>query len=526
MFIELDTRTIFISTGIICVFVGASMACIAMSRKTHPGFYEWSAGYCISGCGLFLVGMQGLMVDFLTIFVANTLIILSFVLIHRGLLRFSKEQPQLWPDIVIMIIAISTYVVFLYIIPSGVIRFSVGTAIIVCLLYKCTYISWKKTSVVIGHRNAILIVPFSLLSLFFTIRLLAGYNSPHIIGDRFCDGTGVRPYFVLASFSVLIFTSVVLIIMDARRLEMKLHHSKEWFYNMVEDIKEDYYLYSYKPEGVFTYLSPGAAKVLGMEMKQIIGRNWRDVLDTSSEMIDRGELSDAQCCLGKTPRRHEITIKRPDGQECIIEVNKRPIIEKSGRVIAIEGIVKDITYQKQAELELQKLTIIDPLTGALNRREFIRVADEELERAGRYHNDVTFMMLDIDHFKKINDSFGHDAGDEVLKKLVEVCGKTLRPSDSFFRFGGEEFIVVLSGTNKENAIHPANRLRLIFRELAIEYLGNTINFTVSIGIAQNDGLNDTVDTIMKRADLALYMAKKSGRDQVVIQNSGERVGTA
>ena len=194
----------------------------------------------------------------------------------------------------------------------------------------------------------------------------------------------------------------------------------------------------------------------------------------------------------------------------------------------LEGDIYTELFKKQKEIEIkrhQELTIkleelasIDPLTGCINRRKFETLSNNELQKSIRYKNELSFLMLDIDHFKKINDTYGHAIGDEVLKHFSSVCLKLARNIDVVARIGGEEFIVMLPETNIDGAYTFAQRFREEIYNSTITIDNHIIKYSVSIGISPLDIKIDTdVATILHRADLALYEAKESGRNKCVIK---------
>jgi len=157
----------------------------------------------------------------------------------------------------------------------------------------------------------------------------------------------------------------------------------------------------------------------------------------------------------------------------------------------------------------------DPLTGAGNRIALNSALQREIELTKRYSQSLSVLMLDMDNFKNINDIFGHNQGDEVLVSVVETMQEDLRGSDFIFRYGGEEFVILLSNTILERAIEIAERLRSKIERLAIEEDGIRIITTSSIGIAMLDK-SDTINKLLNRADEAMYEAKTSGRNQVIV----------
>jgi diguanylate cyclase (GGDEF)-like protein len=191
-------------------------------------------------------------------------------------------------------------------------------------------------------------------------------------------------------------------------------------------------------------------------------------------------------------------------------------LDISGKFLNTIVILEDITKRKTLEKELEKLATTDPLTGAKNRRSFLNLLKAELNRAKRYNHSLALYMMDIDHFKKINDKFGHDIGDKLLKLLVAKSYSVLRDSDLFGRWGGEEFIILVPETDFGQASFVAERLRGELAKSKLEINNGTIiHFTVSIGFSLNKNPSITSDELIKNADNALYTAKRQGRNQVV-----------
>jgi diguanylate cyclase (GGDEF)-like protein len=166
---------------------------------------------------------------------------------------------------------------------------------------------------------------------------------------------------------------------------------------------------------------------------------------------------------------------------------------------------------------MNQLAYTDTLTQVSNRRHFNHVFQHEFERARRYEHPLTVVMLDIDHFKTLNDTFGHDAGDKVLKRLALHVKSHLRENDFFARYGGEEFVFILPSTTKQDAFNLIERVRISIESLVIDISeGKQVNVTASFGIADFVSDDESEQTLFKRADEALYIAKRTGRNQTII----------
>jgi diguanylate cyclase len=170
---------------------------------------------------------------------------------------------------------------------------------------------------------------------------------------------------------------------------------------------------------------------------------------------------------------------------------------------------------RQRGLALRALATTDFLTNACNRREFVKRAELEMQRSVRHNNALAVLMLDVDHFKAINDNHGHAGGDAVLVGLAKVIGGKLRSSDLLARIGGEEFAILLPDTTLDGATALAERIRLAVQELEIAHKDGTIRCTVSIGVTQRSPHEDQFEKVLANADSALYRAKESGRNCVV-----------
>lgn len=194
--------------------------------------------------------------------------------------------------------------------------------------------------------------------------------------------------------------------------------------------------------------------------------------------------------------------------------NARPEKLEDGSILW-HGFITDITESKHLQEELEQQAHLDYLTGLPNRRYFMEQAERELSRALRYGASLSALMLDIDQFKEVNDTYGHKIGDLVLQKLSEVCQAALREVDVIGRLGGEEFAVLLPETDGYHALEIAERLRIsIAQTVLLPERERPMNFTVSVGVAQLIANEVDLDVLLHQADQALYEAKRSGRNKV------------
>lgn len=185
-------------------------------------------------------------------------------------------------------------------------------------------------------------------------------------------------------------------------------------------------------------------------------------------------------------------------------------------VVPLTGLsfIKTVFQLSAAETELEKLAITDELTGIYNRRHFLDVAEKEIARALRFGKPFATILLDIDDFKKINDSHGHAAGDAVLKNLTSLCLRHCRKIDTFARYGGDEFYFILPECTREEALTFAERIRSAVEQVRIDFEGSSIPVTVSLGVQTYTGSEDSLDRLLIRTDNAMYAAKQAGKNSV------------
>ena len=204
-----------------------------------------------------------------------------------------------------------------------------------------------------------------------------------------------------------------------------------------------------------------------------------------------------------------------EDEELGFNIGATDFIRKPISAKIVVARASSILKLRAATRELERLAATDPLTGAFNRRRFLEVGNAELCRSKRYKHTFSVLMLDIDHFKAVNDTYGHGIGDTALKETVTAIRDAMRKPDTLGRLGGEEFAVIVPETDTENAAAVAERIRDSIAQIMIDTPDEPLSFTVSIGVSECDDDDDSVDDALTRADNALYDAKKQGRNRVV-----------
>lgn len=279
----------------------------------------------------------------------------------------------------------------------------------------------------------------------------------------------------------------------------------------------------------YDYISPSVTKLLGYSCEEMQRINIRALI-VETKIINEGmKTVDSFDRLENTRKKGEVSkwqadylIKTKDGRRIWVSDVSYPWFDDNGAIIGSVGSLRDISDRISAENkvkeELKRIANTDPLTGIANRRVFFEKAEDELKRIKRARGEFSMLLLDIDHFKKINDNYGHDVGDFILIEITKVIKNCLREIDIPARLGGEEFGIFLPETNGQGAFHVAERVRSTIAKhtfMADAKQNRPIGCTVSIGITTARFDEETDATRMyKMADTRLYIAKNSGRNQV------------
>ena len=205
-----------------------------------------------------------------------------------------------------------------------------------------------------------------------------------------------------------------------------------------------------------------------------------------------------------------------DGRQRIVHVEAEPEFNDSGYCVGYTGIVQDVTDRRAAEDRIRHLANFDALTGLPNRRQLMWRAERSLDAARRSGHQVALLMIDIDHFKTINDTLGHDVGDKAIRFVAEALRSTCRATDLVGRYGGEEFCVLMKDADHAGTVAFDRRLRELLEQGGTRELGLPVNY--SAGIAVYGASADTMKSMLKRADDMLYRAKSAGRGRTLSES--------
>lgn len=267
-----------------------------------------------------------------------------------------------------------------------------------------------------------------------------------------------------------------------------------------------------------TYWNKGAERLTGYKSSDVVGRHCAD--NILKHVDDNGsQLCKGLCPLSKTittgsVHEAEVYLHHKDGHRVPVLVRLAPIHDGSGQIIGAVEVFSDntsrVTAIKRVEA-LQGIAFLDALTGVGNRRYTEMNLQSRLEELRRYGWPFAVLFVDIDHFKRFNDKYGHNMGDEVLKTTAKTIVGSLRSFDFLGRWGGEEFLAIIENVDQIQVYGVANKLRALVEQSALPVGLEKVRLTISIGatVAQKD---DTIESIISRADRLLYLSKSSGRN--------------
>lgn len=263
--------------------------------------------------------------------------------------------------------------------------------------------------------------------------------------------------------------------------------------------------------GRVTYWNPAAEHMFGFAEAEVVGKDLHDLI-VPERYLERAHAGFSRfAASGEGPavgRTTTLRAKHRSGDEFPVDVSLSAI-KLRGQWNAV-GIVRNATERVQTEERLKQLATTDALTGICNRRHFDEVLASEINRAARFSSPLSLILFDIDHFKRVNDTFGHQAGDRVLTQLAVTVGNSIRTVDLFARWGGEEFVVMLPGSDLDAGRLLAEKLRMALEKQPFSDVGQV---TCSFGVAEY-APGDNADALIKKVDRCLYHAKASGRNRV------------
>ncbi|UTJ06030.1 sensor domain-containing diguanylate cyclase [Arcobacter roscoffensis] len=303
-------------------------------------------------------------------------------------------------------------------------------------------------------------------------------------------------------------------ITQRKKLELELEEKTKLLNTILDNV--DAYIYMKDENRKFKYVNSKVANLFGYEADYIIGK--KDIEVLNKDVAESFWEMDKKVFESNKSKSQEELYFDDEGNERHYWSKKIPFKMQGDDFMSLIGLSTDITELQQLKDKLKKQSITDYLTKANNRRYFVQQAKIEFKKSIRHKLDLSILILDVDWFKKVNDTYGHLIGDKVLIEIVKLCKKLKRQEDTFCRIGGEEFAFILPCTNIVQAEEFAYRLKEFQEKKPFKNIcEDDINITFSMGISSYYQPDESYESIFSRADDALYEAKESGRNKVCIK---------
>ncbi len=328
-------------------------------------------------------------------------------------------------------------------------------------------------------------------------------------------------YFQEASITMLEDGSRICIIRDItwrRRSEERLRRSEQFLNTIFDSIRDPFSIVDRNFQII--RVNDAYAQMRNKEASELVGRKCHEALHNRTSVCEG-------CVVSMTFNSADPCVKDKliilhDGTGIWVEISTYPILDEDGSVSHAIEYTRNITDRKKSEEEkrlliekLEYLSSTDGLTGLMNRRALTNSLLYEIDRAKRYNSELSLILCDIDNFKEVNDTCGHDAGDRALQTIAAALKTILRKSDIAGRYGGDEFMLILPETSVKGAEKLADKILSAVRSADMSFTEDkSIRLSLSIGLSSLEMDNDTADSFIKRTDDAMYASKQGGRDRV------------
>ncbi|PPC96067.1 sensor domain-containing diguanylate cyclase [Methylotenera mobilis] len=509
--------TLFLVIITVSFMLSIALACAGYRKK--PELMLWSTSFALHGLAFVFYSLRGEVSDLISIVGANVFISSIFAILAEGLFYFLRRQaPRLliWSPVLLIAVSFSLLLDYL------ALRIIIGCAVFGFQGLLLLYFVAQHNRLIVGRGKYIFAASAFIESCILVSRALIlsqGYTVPTL---TVADPLNTITY--LCSIVCLILLVISLFLMTWERDEHALRVSEHELKSAVAMAEQQHRelevtlrtandgIYIIDENGLLIDANDAFLQMHQFDksvISQLHVQDWDTQLeDVLLHSYARRVRDSAQKMIFETVHRCR------DGRHLNVEVSANALTRNGQQVVYCAA--RDISDRKLLETQLLAQAHFDYLTGLNNRRYFVELSEGELMRAKRYQKKLSLLMLDLDDFKHVNDTYGHKAGDTVLTQVALICRNVLREIDIIGRLGGEEFAVVLPETDVDYAIEVAERLREVVAQTRISINDNTsLHMTVSIGITSLAPWHDNVDALLLSADKALYLAKGAGKNRVV-----------
>ena len=512
----LDMRTvIFLSviSNIVCTLFIVQLW--RQSRNHFAGMAFWVLDFVFQALALVLIIQRGAIPDWMSMVLSNTLVIAGAILGFMGLERFlGKIGPQIH-NFLLLAFFIIVHGYFILVQPSLAVRNLNLSVVLLLVCFQCLWLLWRRVELTMRPLTFGVGMVFGGYCAVSIVRIVEYFVGAHAGGDYF--HSGAFQTLVLVSYLMLfILLTYSLVLMVNKRLLMEIGTQEEKFAKAFHSAPYAITL-TRLSDGTVVDVNESFVAITGYDRAEVLGGKTMDLHIWEHEE-DRAAVVDALTRNGKV-HGMELRFRNKSGG-AVTGLFSAEIILIDGEKNILSSI-SDITERKRVEEALRdseqryrELSITDDLTQLYNSRYFYHQLKMEIDRVDRYGQPLTLLLLDLDDFKRFNDAYGHVEGDQVLSRLGQVVKRCLRQTDSAYRYGGEEFTILLPMTTSADGAVTAERIRTEFKmELFSPAPGQDVHVTVSIGLGQYKQQED-MKAFVHRVDQLMYQGKKNGKDRV------------
>jgi len=514
--IPLDMRTIIFLhaiTYVICTLFIVQLW--RQNRRRFAGMELWVLNFVLQTAALALMLLRGAISDWLSIVLANTLIIAGALALFVGLERFVGRKGSQIHNYALLALYAGTFAHATFVHPDLHWRTLIGSVGLLIIVVQCLWLLWYRVDAALRPLTFNLGVVFGVYGAVSIVRIVEYFAVVHIGDDYFRGGT-FQALTIVSYMMILILLTYGLVLMVNKRLLMAVVSQEEKFSKAFHSAPYAVTI-TRLSNGTIVDVNETFGSITGYDRSEVMGKKTID-LQLWEVNENRTAVVDALLSKGSV-KAMELFFRKKSGER-ITGLFSAELITIEGEKNILASIA-DITDRKRTEESLREserryreLSIVDDLTHLYNSRHFHQQLQIEIDRANRYQQPLTLLLLDLDNFKSFNDAYGHVEGDRVLARIGQVVKRCLRRTDSAYRYGGEEFTIILPMTTVAEGSVLAERIRLEFsKELFCPTQDKTVQMTLSIGLAQYVG-QEEIKAFVHRVDRLMYQGKQNGKNRI------------
>jgi diguanylate cyclase (GGDEF)-like protein/PAS domain S-box-containing protein len=512
----LDMRTVIVLSVIINIICTLFIVQLwRQNRRRFAGMAFWVLDFIFQALALVLIILRGAIPNWMSMVLSNTLVIAGAILAFIGLERFvGKKAPQIH-NYLLLAFFIIVHSYFILVRPSLEVRNLNLSVVLLLVCFQCLWLLWRRVEPGLRSLTFWVGAVFGLYCLVSIVRIVEYFVGVHAEDDYF--HSGAFQTLVLVSYQMLlILLTYGLVLMVNKRLLMEIGAQEEIFAKAFQTSPYGITITS-ATDGKFINVNSAFTAITGFTRKEALAGSSIGMRLWVNEDDRRRVVADLQ--VGQAIVDQEVQFRTKSGEVITglfsaqtIQLSYGPCILSSiGDITARKRIEEAL---KESENRYRELSIIDDLTQLYNSRHFYHQLKMEIDRADRYGQPLTLLLLDLDNFKAFNDAYGHIEGDQVLRRLGQVVKRCLRQTDSAYRYGGEEFTILLPMTTSADGVVTAERIRTEFKKETFSPApGQEVHVMVSTGLAQYKPQED-MKAFVQRVDQLMYQGKKNGKDRV------------